>query len=125
MKAIIASLLLGAAIPSSAPAIAQPAPAAVPVNGRKVAAAMRALLDKYYILPELRAKFDTKIDASLTAGRYDVANPDQLLDRLNEDLRIQSKQRTNGRLSGLCISLAVQRDFARAFNHTRRGSSTT
>lgn len=80
----------------SAIAIAQPAVAAPPtrgsaaeaqINGREVAAAVRQLLNKHYVLPELRPKFDAAIAKGLAEGRYDISDPEQLVERINSDLR--------------------------------------
>ncbi|MEO7240714.1 MAG: S41 family peptidase [Sphingomicrobium sp.] len=56
------------------------------VEGRKIATAIRALLDKYYVIENLRPKFDARIDAGLASGRYDTTDSEQLVERLNEDL---------------------------------------
>lgn len=60
--------------------------AAAPVNGRQVASEIKKLLDANYVLPETRPKFDAVLAKNIAAGRYDVSNPDELVQRLNEDL---------------------------------------
>lgn len=78
-----------AALATAAPAVMS-APArstTAPVDGAATAKAMRALLDKYYVVEALRPKFDTAIDASLAAGRYNLTDPEKLNEQLNKDLR--------------------------------------
>lgn len=68
---------------------AQPgAPAAAPakVDGRTVVTEMRRLLAVNYVLPEVRPKLDAILAKGLAEGRYDVADPTVLLDRVNADL---------------------------------------
>jgi hypothetical protein len=59
---------------------------AADINGRAVAAAVQKLLDQNYVLPEARPKFDAVLTKSISAGRYDVSDPNELVTRLNEDL---------------------------------------
>jgi peptidase S41-like protein len=73
--------------PAAAPATAQMSAApAASVHGRAVVAAMQKLLDEHYVLPEARPKFDAVLAKGLAAGRYDVSDPGELVNRLNEDL---------------------------------------
>jgi hypothetical protein len=80
--ALAAMTPLGA---SSATQMATASPAAK-VNGREVATAIRKLLDANYVVPETRPKFDAVLDKNIAAGRYDISDPDELVNRLNADL---------------------------------------
>ena len=86
MKAIIASLLLGAAIPSSVAALAQPAPAAAKVDGKAAVTEIRRILAQNYVLPEVRPKLDAVLARGLAEGRYNVSDPNILVERINADL---------------------------------------
>ena len=86
MKAIIASLLLGAAIPYSVAALAQPSPAAATVDGKAAVTEIRRLLAQNYVLPEVRPKLDAILAKGLAEGRYAVADPNLLVERINADL---------------------------------------
>lgn len=63
-----------------------PSAARAPVDGRKVVAEVKRLLDANYVLPEARPKFDAVLAQGLSSGRYDVSDPEQLVERINEDL---------------------------------------
>ena len=86
MKAIIASLLLGAAIPSSVAAMAQPSPAAAKVDGKAAVTEIRRILAQNYVLPEVRPKLDAALAKGLADGRYDVSDSNLLVERVNADL---------------------------------------
>jgi hypothetical protein len=62
------------------------AQSAAKVDGRAVATAIQKLLDANYVLPEARPKFDAVLTTGIAAGRYDITDPDQLVERLNADL---------------------------------------
>jgi hypothetical protein len=62
------------------------AQSAAKVDGRAVATAIQKLLDANYVLPEARPKFDAVLAKGIAAGRYDISDPDQLVERLNADL---------------------------------------
>jgi hypothetical protein len=64
--------------PSTAPA--------TPVDSKAVVAELRRLIAANYVLPEMRPKLDAALAAGLANGRYDVADPSLLADRINEDL---------------------------------------
>jgi len=84
------SLFIAAAalVPAAASPMAKPAPptATAQIHGRAVAAAVRKLLDANYVLPETRPKFDAVLDKGIASGRYDVADPDRLVELINQDL---------------------------------------
>ncbi|HEX9948399.1 MAG TPA: S41 family peptidase [Allosphingosinicella sp.] len=84
MLVFIAGLaLLPAAAQAQAPGSeARPAPA----DGRTVVAEMRRLLAANYVLPEVRPRLDSILAKGLAEGRYDVADPAVLVERLNADL---------------------------------------
>jgi hypothetical protein len=56
------------------------------IDGRGTAEAVRKLLDERYVLPELRPKFAEVLNAGIASGRYDVAEVEELVKRLNDDL---------------------------------------
>lgn len=73
------------------PAAAQAQPQAdsarpAPADGRTVVAEMRRLLAANYVLPEVRPRLDSILAKGLAEGRYDVTDPNMLLDRVNADL---------------------------------------
>jgi hypothetical protein len=85
---IVAGLALAPGLANGQPA-APPAaaPAAVaPADGRTVVAAIRELLAKNYVLPELRPKLDAALAKGLAAGRYDISDSEMLVERVNADL---------------------------------------
>ncbi|MEA3053975.1 MAG: hypothetical protein QOG72_2878 [Sphingomonadales bacterium] len=63
-----------------------PPTAVAPADGRAVVAAIRKVLAENYVLPEVRPKLDAALARGLAAGRYDVAEPGMLVDRVNADL---------------------------------------
>lgn len=75
----------------AAPLAASPAPVFAAqgpsLDGRQVASELSRLLAEHYVLPELRPKFAAAITAAIASGRYDVAAPEELVNRLNADLR--------------------------------------
>lgn len=88
MRAILVSLA-AAAMPLTSFTLATPALAhsqQETVDGRAVAAEVKRLLDQHYVLPDLRSKFAAVLDKGIASGRYDVAEPEQLVERLNADL---------------------------------------
>ena len=68
----------------AAPAFAQAEQAKV--DGRAAAESIRKLLNEQYVLTELRPKFDAILAKGIADGRYDVAEPDELVKRINTDL---------------------------------------
>ena len=86
MKAIVASVLLALAIPGSGPAPAQSAPAIVQVDGQAAISEIRRILARNYVLPEVRPKLDAILAKGLGEGRYALADPNALVERVNADL---------------------------------------
>jgi hypothetical protein len=86
MKLIIASLMLGVAIPSSAAALAQAAPAAAKVDGKAAVTEIRRILAQNYVLADVRPKLDAALAKGLAEGRYAVTDPELLVERINADL---------------------------------------
>jgi hypothetical protein len=66
------------------PVSAQPAKAAV--DAKAVVTGIRRILAENYVLPDKRPALDAILAGSLAAGRYDVAEPAALVERINEDL---------------------------------------
>jgi len=56
------------------------------VHGRAVAAEVKKLLDANYVLPDTRPKFDAVLAKGIAEGRYDVTDPEELVQRINADL---------------------------------------
>lgn len=87
---ISASLGLALAAPSLSLATQQPAPApaATPARAdyRAVVAEVRRVIAERYVLPERRPALDAILARGLASGRYDVADPGQLAERINADL---------------------------------------
>ncbi|MGZ8419918.1 MAG: S41 family peptidase [Allosphingosinicella sp.] len=81
---VVAGLALSAGMAAAQPGAA---PAAVaPADGRAVVAALRKVLAENYVLPEVRPKLDAALAKGLAAGRYDVADPAIIVERVNADL---------------------------------------
>ena len=86
------SILIGAATLglSAASNAAQPAAtsgaSATQVDAKAVVADVRRILNENYVLPELRPKLDAALAKGLAEGRYNVANPAVLAERINADL---------------------------------------
>lgn len=76
----------------AAPLAARQAPqaaASVPAPGldsRAVVAEVRRVIAERYVLPERRPALDSALAEGLADGRYDVAEPALLAERINEDL---------------------------------------
>lgn len=85
---ISASLALALAAPSLPVAAQQPAPAAAPApaDARAVVAEVRRIIAERYVLPERRPALDAILARGLASGRYGVADPGQLAERINADL---------------------------------------
>ena len=86
MKAIIASLMLGVSISGSAAATAQPTAAVAKIDGKAAVAEIRRILAQNYALPDVRPKLDAALAKGLAEERYDVSQPDLLVERINADL---------------------------------------
>ena len=86
MKVIIASLMLGVAIPSSVAVMAQPPPAAAKVDGKAAVSEIRRILAQNYVLPDVRPKLDAALAKGLAGGRYAVSDPELLVERINADM---------------------------------------
>jgi hypothetical protein len=104
---LFAAMVIPTQATSAAPASA--AETAAPV-GRKVAAEVRRLLNEHYVAPELRAKFVTVLTTGMESGRYDVAKPEELVQRLNEDLQTV----TPDKHLGVMYDPATSRELAAA-----------
>ena len=91
----LASLALASAAPHLPLAAQQPAPAAAPVSadGRAVVAEVRRIIAERYVLPERRPALDAILARGLAAGRYGVADPGQLAERINADLETAGHDR--------------------------------
>jgi hypothetical protein len=85
---VSAGLALALAAPSIPLAAQQPAPAAAPApaDGRAVVAQVRRIIADRYVLPERRPALDAVLARGLASGRYAVADPVQLAERINADL---------------------------------------
>lgn len=85
---ISASLALALAVPPFSLGAQPPAPAATPAraDGRAVVAEVRRIIAERYVLPERRPALDAILAQGLASGRYAVADPGQLAERINADL---------------------------------------
>src|SRR3954471_20908045 len=63
-----------------------PPAAAAAVDAKAVVAEVRRLIAANYVLPDMRPKLDAALAAGLASGRYGVADPAVLAERLNADL---------------------------------------
>lgn len=89
---------LAAAMPLMS-ARAQPADAnrsASQLDVRAIVAEIRRVLAKRYVLPERRSALDAVLAQGLASGRYDVAEPRALAERINGDLKRVGRDRHLG-----------------------------
>ena len=84
---VLASLGLALAAPSLSLAAQQPAPAAAAAraDGRAVVAEVRRIIAERYVFPDAGRHW-TRSWRGPASGRYDVAEPGQLAERINADL---------------------------------------
>jgi hypothetical protein len=85
----ISSLLIATlSLAGTAPVLAQPPvpAAAARADYRAVIAEVRRIIAERYVLPERRPALDAILAQGLASGRYDVAGPGQLAERINADL---------------------------------------
>ena len=73
-------------------AVAQPAPRAsaptsAKIDGRAAIVEIRRVLAANYVVPDVRAKLDVGLAKGLAAGRYDISDPNLLVDRINADMK--------------------------------------
>ena len=86
------SLLLIGLASGTAVAAAPAQPAKQPVSASRqvdagiVIADLRRILRSNYVLPEVRPKLDAALESGLKSGRYKVADPAELVNRINADL---------------------------------------
>jgi hypothetical protein len=80
-----AAIALGSGNAAAQPASAPPA-SAKQVDSRAVIADVRRILADNYVLADVRPKLDAALAKGLASGRYDVADPTVLADRINADL---------------------------------------
>jgi hypothetical protein len=66
------------------------------LDARAAVAEVRRLIAENYVLPEKRAAIDAALAAALAAGRYDVADPQLLATRINEDLTVAARDKHLG-----------------------------
>ncbi|WP_310467635.1 S41 family peptidase [Sphingomonas sp.] len=82
----MAAGIVVAPLAGAAPALAQASEARAPVDVAKLVAATRALLNRHYVLPALRPKFDAMLAEGLAAGRYADPDPEAVVRKINADL---------------------------------------
>ena len=94
---LIAAAVLMPAPAAIAAAQEQPAAAAVTrAQARSVVAELRRRIATNYVLPERKSAIDAALAAGLKSGRYDVTNPNQLVERVNADLAAVSNDKHLG-----------------------------
>ena len=92
---LLAAVVL-ASLPCVGPAMAQAAAeasATTPTNARALVAEIRRIVAERYVLPERRPALDAVLAEGLAAGRYDVADPGQMAERINADLERVGKDK--------------------------------
>ena len=93
---IIGILLAGSAAllaPAAQAQAAAAAPTAAHFNARATVEEFRRLIAQNYVLPEARAKIGAALTAGLNSGRYNVTDPELLVERVNADLRAAAHDR--------------------------------
>jgi C-terminal processing protease CtpA/Prc len=63
------------------------APAATQVDAQKVIADVRRIIAANYVLADVRPKLDAALAQGLAAGRYNVSDPNELVTRVNDDMK--------------------------------------
>ncbi len=91
MRPNVFALLVAAAL--AAPGLATAAPTLTPAQAHAVVAETVRLVKADYVFPEKRDAIAAAIEAADKAGRYNVANPGDLSDRLTSDLYAASHDR--------------------------------
>jgi len=56
------------------------------IDAKAVVADVQRILDANYVLPEMRPKLNAALSQGLTAGRYNVSDPNILAERINADM---------------------------------------
>jgi peptidase S41-like protein len=89
------AMAAAAAATLAQPAAAPPAAASAtaPLDSRAAVAEVRRVIAERYVLPERRPQLDAILARGLAAGRYDVADPVQLAERINADLETAGRDR--------------------------------
>ncbi|HYG30899.1 MAG TPA: S41 family peptidase [Allosphingosinicella sp.] len=83
---LVVSALLAAAPASAAQSPTAGSPSAAGLDARAVVADVRRVIAERYVLPERRPALDAVLAEGLASGRYAVAEPRLLAERINEDL---------------------------------------
>jgi hypothetical protein len=120
------ALMAGPAALSGQP---QPAPAAAQqADAAAVVAEVRRVIAERYVLPERRAALDAVLAEGLSSGRYHVATPAELAERINADLaRVGQDGHLNfsynpGQAANLSAARQERPDFS-AFQRQARASN--
>ncbi|HKR24394.1 MAG TPA: S41 family peptidase, partial [Allosphingosinicella sp.] len=95
-KWILCAALLPASLGLASASFAEqaaPAAAAAALDSRAVVAEVRRIIAERYVLPERRPALDAILAQGLAAGRYDVAEPGLLAERINADLATAGRDR--------------------------------
>lgn len=75
------------------PLSAQVSTEAKEIEPRAVVSEVRRIISERYVLPERRGALDSVLKEGLASGRYDVADPGVLAERINEDLERLGRDR--------------------------------
>ena len=86
--AILAGAAALATISTSEAAMAQEAAtsASSQIDAKAVLADVQRILDANYVLPEMRPNLSAALSQGLAAGRYNVSDPNVLVERINADM---------------------------------------
>jgi len=97
MRLFMAVSAMALAAAATAPLLAQgaakPVSATATVDSRAVVAEVRRIIAERYVLPERRPALDAILAKGLSSGRYDVRDPAQLAERINQDLETAGRDR--------------------------------
>lgn len=85
MRSIPLLIALASVVALATPAVAQTQSTSA-VDGRAVAGEVKRLLNAHYVLPDARAKFAAVLDKGIASGRYNVAEPERVVQLINADL---------------------------------------
>ncbi len=111
LRTLLAAVVL-ASLPCVGPAMAQAAAQAsapTPTDARALVAEIRRIVAERYVLPERRPALDAVLAEGLAAGRYDVADPGQMAERINTDLeRVGRDKHLNLRFDPAAAAMMAQ-----------------
>lgn len=115
-RAIMLAGVLVTTVPATfTPLAAQESVEANATDARPIVSEIRRIISERYVLPGRRAALDAVLALGLSSGRYDVANPQTLAERINADLeRVGRDRHLNFSYDPQKAAMLANRDDQRA-----------